>query len=94
MTPEGWTKDDIKKGLKAHGIPYSMPVQTGYGKRMVDFYCTLPPDGRALLIEAKRSNGKGRVTAIQNKILADNRLAGGISVVAECWFDVARAIGK
>lgn len=92
-TPEGWTKDDIKAGLEERGIPYFMPVQTGYGKRGVDFYCTLPPSGRALLIEAKRPDKKkGKLTKIQENCLADNEGAGGISVVALCWADVEQAI--
>lgn len=91
MTPEAVVKADIIKGLEAHGILWAMPVQTGYGRRMIDFYCTLPPEGRALLIEAKRFNGKLR--AFQKKILDDNAKAGGISVyAATCWADVALAI--
>ena len=92
MTPEGEVKGDIIKGLKAHGIPYFMPVQAGFGKRGVDFYCTLPPSGRALLIEAKRADGRGKTTKIQKNCLAANEKAGGISVVAQCWYDVELAI--
>ena len=87
MTPEGEVKAEIVVGLKSRGIPYFMPVQQGFGKRGVDFYCTLPPSGRALLIEAKRAEG-GKVSAIQKKILGENTAAGGLSIVARCWEDV------
>lgn len=91
MTPEAAAKDDIKKGLERNGILWAMPVQFGYGRRMVDFYCTLPPEGRALLIEAKRFKAKPR--AFQRAILDSNAALGGISVyAATCWADVAAAI--
>lgn len=93
MTPEGEVKDIIKRHLKALDVPFFMPVQTGRGKRGVDFYCTLPPGGRALLIETKRPVG-GKLTAAQKDILADNERAGGISVVARCWADVADRLEK
>jgi hypothetical protein len=92
MTLEAWVKSDIKAGLARNGIPYFMPVQTGFGRRGVDFYATLPPNGRALLIEAKRPDGKGRLTAAQRKVLEENRRAGGISVVARSWKDVSESI--
>lgn len=91
MTPEGSVKADIKKGLDRAGILWFMPVQTGYGKRAVDFYCCLPPNGRSLLIEAKRFRAKPR--AFQKKILDAHAAAGGLSVyAATCWADVAAAI--
>ena len=94
MTPENWTKNDIREGLELRGITYFMPVQTGRGKRGVDFYVTLPPTGRAVLIEAKRPDGKGKLTALQKQILEDNERAGGISVVARCWMDVEDALQR
>jgi hypothetical protein len=91
MTPEGEVKETIKLHLRGLGVPFFMPVQTGFGKRGVDFYCTLPPGGRALLIEVKRPVG-GKLTAAQKNALADNERAGGVSVVARCWADVADAV--
>ena len=92
MTPECEVKEEIKKELKARGIPFFMPVQSGFGKQGVDFHCTLPPFGRALLIEAKRADGKRKATGRQLKCLQDNEKAGGISVVARCWYDVEEKI--
>jgi len=92
MTPEGWAKDDIRKGLERNNISYFMPVQHGFGRRGVDFYVTLAPSGKALLIEAKRPDGKGKLTQVQKNCLAANTAAGGISVVATCWADVESAI--
>ncbi|MCI0558764.1 MAG: hypothetical protein MN733_09730, partial [Nitrososphaera sp.] len=39
LTPEGKVKAEIKAGLKALGSDchFFMPVQTGYGRRAVDF---------------------------------------------------------
>lgn len=90
-TPEGLVKDDIRAGLASIGAYVFQPVQFGFGKRGVDFHCTLPPNGKALLIEAKRPDG-GKLTRIQRKTLDDNVAAGGISVVAMSWFDVENAI--
>jgi hypothetical protein len=36
-TPEGVLKDKIKSFLTKQGAYYFMPVQTGYGRRAVDF---------------------------------------------------------
>lgn len=92
MTPEGYVKEDIKKGLEAYPMPYFMPVQTGYGKRDVDFRCTLPPYGTSLLIEAKRADYDGVLTTTQRNVLSENACAGGLSVCALCWADVLHAI--
>lgn len=92
MTPEGKVKAEIKAGLKALGpdCHIFMPVQTGYGQRAVDFIGCYK--GCYFAIEAKRADGKGRLTAIQVKFLADVRKAGGIAVVALSWEDVAKAL--
>lgn len=55
-TPEGKVKSEVKKMvafLVARGMPihYFMPVQTGYGKRDLDFNFTV--NGFALRVETK-----------------------------------------
>jgi hypothetical protein len=92
MTPEALVKEDVKKGLEDRGIPYFMPVQMGYGKRGVDFYCALPPCGHSLLIETKRLDYKGKLTKAQRDVLIANAKAGGLSVVALCFADVVNAV--
>lgn len=39
MTPEGERKLAVKKWLTAIGAYWFMPVQTGYGKKTLDFLC-------------------------------------------------------
>lgn len=39
MTPEGEHKLAVKKWLTAIGAYWFMPVQTGYGKKTLDFLC-------------------------------------------------------
>lgn len=67
-----------------------MPVQTGYGQRAADFIGCYK--GRYFAIEAKRADGKGKLTAIQVKFLDDVKKAGGIAVVALSWQDVAKVL--
>ncbi|MCI0562565.1 MAG: hypothetical protein MN733_29110, partial [Nitrososphaera sp.] len=82
----------IKAALKALGSDchFFMPVQTGYGRRAVDFIGCYK--GRYFAVEAKRADGKGRLTALQAKFLATVQKAGGITVVALSWEDVAKAL--
>jgi len=85
MTPEGKVKEEIKRGLAERGIWYFMPVQTGYGKRSVDFICCW--DGGFVAIEAKA--GKNKPSAYQRGILNEIEEAGGRAIVAYSWRDVA-----
>ena len=54
MTPEGKTKDRIKKVLKECGAWFYMPVQTGYGTTHLDFICARGDTRELFFIEAKR----------------------------------------
>lgn len=83
MTPEGRIKAEIKEGLQKIGAHVFQPVPSGYGKSAVDFICCYK--GRYLAIEAKRADGKGQLTALQAKFLANVEAAGGIAVVARSW---------
>lgn len=53
MTPEGKTKDRIKKVLKECGAWFYMPVQTGYGTTHLDFICARGDTRELFFIEAK-----------------------------------------
>lgn len=74
-TPEGVTKDDIKALLDSYGdeLYYCMPVQQGYGKRLVDFYICYR--GLFIAIEAKRRGARAK--KFQALILDEVRDAGG-----------------
>jgi penicillin-binding protein-related factor A (putative recombinase) len=86
MTPEGKIKAEIKKGLGKIGAHFFQPVPSGYGKSAVDFIVCYR--GWYLAIEAKRADGKGRLTALQAQFLAKVEAAGGAAVVATSWEDV------
>ena len=74
MTPEGKTKDRIKKVLKECGAWYYMPVQTGYGNTHLDFICARGDTRELFFIEAKR-NGEDP-TERQGDIIKRERKAG------------------
>lgn len=75
MTPEGRVKNTVKtKILIPNGIWFFMPVQTGYGRRELDFICALP-NGRIFFIETK-APGAGRLTEPQQFLILQHRKAG------------------
>ncbi len=83
-TPEGFTKKEIKQILDHLGVYYVMPVQMGFGKRMLDFIiCST--DGRFISCEAKRAGGKAK--AFQNKIIREIKDKGGIAFVFDSKTD-------
>jgi hypothetical protein len=88
MTAESLVKKEIKKGLAEMGIYYFMPVQSGYGKRTVDFICCYK--GRFIAIEAKA--GANRTSKFQDATLAEIENAGGIAIVAYDWDTVYERI--
>ena len=59
MTPEGRTKASINRVLNAFGVYYFMPVQSGFGKKGVDYHCAVRYKDVALafFIEAKKPGG-------------------------------------
>jgi hypothetical protein len=75
MTPEGTTKDDIKKLLAAYGddLYAFWPVQTGYGSRTID--CLVCFRGLFIAVEAKRKGARAR--KFQERILTQVDKAGG-----------------
>ena len=84
MTPEGKVKAEIKKGLEALGIYYFMPVQSGYGKRALDFICCYK--GLFIAIEAK--SGTNTPSKFQQTTMQQMEKAGAYTAVAYCWNDV------
>ena len=79
-TPEAKIKERIDKVLAAYGddIYVFKPVQTGYGKRTLDYLgCAW---GIFFSIEAKRSP-KARPTPLQLKAIEDIQRAGGLALV-------------
>ena len=72
-TPESKTKASINRVLKAFGVYYFMPVQTGLGARGVDYHCCVRYGdvSLAFFIEAKKPGGSA--TKIQTNFLADRR---------------------
>lgn len=69
-TPEGRVKREVKKifaRMAAEGaaVHYFMPVQTGYGKRGLDFHVVV--NGFALFIETKEPNKLGELTPTQRE---------------------------
>ena len=77
-TPEGVTKDDIKKLLAAYGdeLYAFWPVQTGYGSRTVD--CLICFRGLFIAVEAKRRGARAR--KFQERILDKIRDANGHAI--------------
>lgn len=91
--PEKKTKDAIRTLLKEIGAWYHMPVPVGYGTTALDFYGCY--QGRFFSIEAKRADGKGVVSPMQKRIIADIHEAGGLACVEdtlEC-VNVRRMLG-
>lgn len=79
MTPEGKIKEKVKKLLVEHGAYFFMPVQTGYGKRTLDFLCCIK--GRFVAIETKRPGGIP--TKLQDIIASEISDAGGVTFVID-----------
>jgi hypothetical protein len=75
FTPEGITKDAMKKLLDSYGdeLYYFFPVQSGYGERLVDTYICFR--GLFIAVEAKRPGAKAR--KFQARIMDRIRDANG-----------------
>lgn len=91
MTPEGKVKNKIKKLLDSRGdyLYYYMSVPFGYGATAVDFLGCYR--GRFFAIEAKAPHGA--LTARQDMVLNQIRLAGGVTfvVVGDAGLDALEA---
>jgi hypothetical protein len=80
-TPESSVKSDIKDFLDAKGedIYYHMSVQSGYGRRTVDFLICYK--GMFIAIEAKRLGGYG--AKFQVDLCEEIRDAHGHALIAD-----------
>lgn len=79
MTPEGKVKEAIKRYCDAKGYYYFMPVQTGRGRKAVDFF--ICARGMFMAVEAKASRDE-KPTALQVHILQQVKAAGGAAYLA------------
>jgi len=73
VTPEGAVKKAVKKVLDDMGCYYFMAVQSGYGRRTLDFLVC--HKGCFLGIETKAAGGK--LTPLQKVCIKDIEAAGG-----------------
>ena len=78
MTPEGRTKDTIRRMLEEAGAYFFMPPANGYGRAGIpDFVACI--NARFVAIEAKA--GKGKTTLLQGRELQRIKSAGGYALV-------------
>lgn len=83
-TPESYTRDGVRKYLKAIGAYRFAPVQMGLGAATLDDLCCI--GGKFVGIEYKRP--EGIPTARQQLTMTEIRRAGGVAV----WGDSAEKI--
>lgn len=83
-TPEGKTKDIIKKYLKTFveegSLYYFMPVQGKFAKKGVPDFL-LCYKGKFIGIEAKADGKSDTTTALQELTISQIKIAGGIALV-------------
>lgn len=78
-TPEGEVKNAIKRFFDAHKAYYHMSVQTGYGRRTVDFLVCW--QGRFVAVEAKRQGAHAK--KYQENIMQQVRDSGGAAICVD-----------
>jgi hypothetical protein len=79
VTPEGKIKKKVTAVLKKHGCYYFMPVQTGFGKKTLDYL--ICHGGYFFAVETK-APGKSP-TALQQATIREIKAAGGTSFVID-----------
>jgi hypothetical protein len=103
VTPEGKVKLQVKNLLKADGVFYYMPVQSGYGEHGVpDIIACVPvvvtPEmvGRTIGVfagvETKAPGKIKNTTANQKRMLGDISKCCGIAIVADSTDIVKEAL--
>lgn len=81
-TPEGLVKKQVRKILDANGVYNRQPVTGGYGySGQLDFYASLPPNGKFVAIETKSIKSSHKVTALQQREIDAILATGGIALV-------------
>jgi hypothetical protein len=77
VTPEGKVKNEVKKVLKRFNAHFDMPVNVGYGKKGVDFHCTVKSAYGALAFYIETKAPGETPTALQSTFLRERRDAQG-----------------
>jgi hypothetical protein len=90
VTPEGRVKKEIKAWLDVQNVYYFMPVQTGYGRRTVDFLICWR--GRFVAVEVKRPGGTAK--KFQGRILKEVHKAGGLGVSVDSFGGLLNFLGE
>ena len=91
MTPEGKVKDRLNKALKPFGLKLYrfMPVQTGYGRKTLDYL--LCYNGHFIAIETKAPGKK--MTSLQGEIACQIMEAGGKVFLVDGPDGIDRVVG-
>jgi hypothetical protein len=91
MTPEGKVKLQVNKALAtlANRLYKFMPVQSGYGKKTLDYLLCV--NGHFIAIETKAPGKK--MTALQTQTAEDICAAGGRVFLVDGLASLARAMG-
>ena len=83
-TPEAYTRDAVRKYLKAIGAYRFAPVQMGLGAATLDELCCI--GGKFVGIEYK---GPGKIPTVRQQLtMTEIRRAGGVAV----WGDSAEKV--
>lgn len=85
MTPEGKIKKQVKELLVNYSHYHFMPVQSGYGRRTLDFLVCF--NGLFVAIETKAPGEK--LTVQQEKIKDEINAAGGVVIVVDGEFGLS-----
>jgi hypothetical protein len=80
MTPEGRVKNKVNKVLSKYPNVYKfMPVQTGFGRKTLDYLVCI--NGRFLAIETKAPGKKP--TALQEQCIKELEAAGAVVFIID-----------
>jgi hypothetical protein len=81
-TPEALVKKQVRKILDANGVYNRQPVTGGYGHSgQLDFYTSLPPNGKFMAVETKSVKSSHGVTALQQREIDAILATGGLALV-------------
>ena len=91
MTPEGKVKDRLNKALRPFGLKLYkfMPVQTGYGRKTLDYLICF--NGHFIAIETKAPGKK--MTPLQEETACQIVGAGGTVYVVDGPDGIDRVVG-
>ena len=91
MTPEGKVKDQLNKALKPFGLKLYkfMPVQTGYGRKTLDYLLCV--NGQFIAIETKAPGKK--MTQLQLETACQITAAGGMVFMVDGSDGIDRVVG-